>query len=1109
MSTSRVLAFRGAVAVLLAAAAISLPSVVQAVGAGPAPRPSVTLTAAVGADTARNVDGQNAMDHDVQMAHMDHIAEANGLTPSNGGACGDWYQFRTATGVHCAKAPMLRNMFTAEQLAEPPVPAAEAAPSKVTCIGNGTDGKRMQLLYARRANKADTYTATAPQMQGWAATIEQTLVLSAKKTGGVRKMRWVTDSSCVPTVLHVTVPNDVTDFSALVSALQDEGYKGVDRKYLVAWDDGDSTAAFCGLGETMPYDTPGSTNPNETQPLGAMFAAIEPNCWRPSVAAHEVMHTLGAVQNSAPHSTKQGHCTDESDIMCYADHSGVVMTQTCPTSQESLYDCNDDDYFNTNPPAGNYLKTHWNPADSGWLDKTGSLGPPGEPQLVQVIPVPAGATVSWTAPAYDGGSAILAYVVTLQPGGRTVTVAAPATTVTIGGLADGTAVTATITAVNASGEGVGTSVGPVTPAPTVPLLTGAGTDLESITRAPGGALYGTTGDSIVKIAADGTRTTVVHGTPPTSGRIPENTLPLDTPVSAVSAAVAPNGDLYWFDAGTSTIRRLSAGRVNSVAGNGTFATSGDGGPATSASIRPHFLAINPVDSAVFFTDESRVVRRFTVGGTITTVAGIAGGGTASAGDGGPATSATFVNPNGLAIDGSGTVYVADRSAHRIRRFTVGGTIATAIGDGTTTYQGGSPVPATSGSPYPMYMDWSPEQGLVSDMFGMERRLVGANLVELAGIPSGGATSSSTLAPQFSFVALGSTAGVVWSGSSLYVLLDTGALYRAGPWSSAATATLPIAPPRAPIAASGVSSAKVSWVPAGNGGSPITAYKVTANPGGAVTTVAATALSTTISGLDPNTSYTFTVSGVNAKGTGPASALSNAISPTPPPKYLPFASWSALVTQQYVDLTTKAPSASALSSWVSQLTAGTKTKGDLDDALRKGTENLANVDPVVRVYRAFLGRAPDAGGLKFWIKRKRNVAPAKTYSVTQIATEFTSGSEFKTKYGSLTNRQFVTRIYTDVLGRKADTSGVDFWTRQLDTKKKTKAQVMVGFSESNEYKTKQAQNTDAAVAYAYLLNRAPTVAELADWVTREKAGTTDATLLTELLQGTAYAARFGG
>jgi hypothetical protein len=329
-----------------------------------------------------------------------------------------------------------------------------------------------------------------------------------------------------------------------------------------------------------------------------------------------------------------------------------------------------------------------------------------------------------------------------------------------------------------------------------------------------------------------------------------------------------------------------------------------------------------------------------------------------------------------------------------------------------------------------------------------------------------------------------------------------------------TTTPKLGAPTAVAATAGNKQATVTWTkPTINSGSAITSYIVTPYIGNvAQTPVNASGSGTTkvVTGLTNGTAYTFKVAAVNPQRTGVTSTASSAVTPAAPANpFSPFASWSALVKRQYVDLTTKQPTASQLSSWESQLAGGTKTVGDLDDSLRRGPENLANVDPVVRVYRAFLGRAPDAGGLKFWIARKRNVAPAKTWTVTQIATDFTKSNEFKTKYGSLTNRQFVTRIYTDVLGRAADTSGVNYWTAKLDSKAKTKAQVMVGFSESGEYKTKQAQNTDVAVAYIYLLGRAPTPGEAADWVARQKGGTTHAVLLTELLEGNAYRTHITG
>lgn len=221
-------------------------------------------------------------------------------------------------------------------------------------------------------------------------------------------------------------------------------------------------------------------------------------------------------------------------------------------------------------------------------------------------------------------------------------------------------------------------------------------------------------------------------------------------------------------------------------------------------------------------------------------------------------------------------------------------------------------------------------------------------------------------------------------------------------------------------------------------------------------------------------------------------------------WAPFASWTALVKRQYLDLTGAQPNSIVVGSWVSRLADGSATAGDLVEALRRGSDNTKNVDPVARLYRAFLGRTPDAGGLRFWVGRKR----AGTWTVTKMADSFATSSEFTRTYGKLTNRAFVTRIYTDVLGRAADTSGVNYWTGTLDAKTRTRGQVMVGFSESSEYKRKQAENTDVAVAYVFLLGRSPSASEVTDWVDRQKSGTSAVTLAQELLDSPGYAAHVG-
>ena len=325
----------------------------------------------------------------------------------------------------------------------------------------------------------------------------------------------------------------------------------------------------------------------------------------------------------------------------------------------------------------------------------------------------------------------------------------------------------------------------------------------------------------------------------------------------------------------------------------------------------------------------------------------------------------------------------------------------------------------------------------------------------------------------------------------------------GPLSSASTpvtAAGPATPPTDATATAGNGRAIITWhAPASDGSSPITKYLITPFIGTTAqpnVTSTGTGTSRVVLNLTNGTTYTFKVSAQNAFGPGARSIATAAVTPQP---YAPFNSWAAFVPRQYLDLTSVAPANAALDQWVGSLIQGTVTRGDLIDALRLGHDNTANVDPVARLYRAFLGRAPDAGGLRFWINRKR----AGTWSVTRMADSFAGSNEFKTKYGSLTNKAFVTRIYTDVLARTADSSGVTYWTSKLDRKVKTRGQVMVGFSESNEYRRKQRENTDVAIAYTYLLGRVPTPAETDDWVTRQKAPTPQADLANELLDSSKY------
>jgi len=126
-------------------------------------------------------------------------------------------------------------------------------------------------------------------------------------------------------------------------------------------------------------------------------------------------------------------------------------------------------------------------------------------------------------------------------------------------------------------------------------------------------------------------------------------------------AVDAAGDLYISDPGNSDVRMVSAatGIITTVAGNGTAASSGDGGPATSAAIySPQELAVDGAGNLYIASPTAGLVRKVDAGtGIISTVAGN-GIPYGTSGDGGAATSAE-VNPDGLAVDNAGNLYIAN------------------------------------------------------------------------------------------------------------------------------------------------------------------------------------------------------------------------------------------------------------------------------------------------------------------------------------------------------------------------------------------------------------------------------------------------------------------
>jgi hypothetical protein len=190
--------------------------------------------------------------------------------------------------------------------------------------------------------------------------------------------------------------------------------------------------------------------------------------------------------------------------------------------------------------------------------------------------------------------------------------------------------------------------------------------------------------------------------------------------------------------------------------------------------------------------------------------------------------------------------------------------------------------------------------------------------------------------------------------------------------------------------------------------------------------------------------------------------------------LPFKSLDAFIDQQYRDFRLRPATASEKTTLRNQLRAGTTNPAIVVQQLIDGPDWAGKQSPVIRLFRAYFKRLPDLGGLNYWTNKSR----AGT-RIGVISSNFAGSNEFKTKYGNTSNRKFVELVYENVLGRPGDAGGLASWTRKLDQRVKTRGEVMIGFSESNEYKNKTAREVSIVNLYTGLFRFVPSQAQIDD------------------------------
>jgi uncharacterized protein (TIGR03437 family) len=218
-------------------------------------------------------------------------------------------------------------------------------------------------------------------------------------------------------------------------------------------------------------------------------------------------------------------------------------------------------------------------------------------------------------------------------------------------------------------------------------------------------------------------------------------------------AVDPSGNVYIADQVNLRVRMVApSGTITTIAGNGTSGYSGDGSAATSAELS--YTAAVAVDSSgnVFVSDAGNdVVRKFTSGGTITTVAGDNANGVGYSGDNDKATLAQLNLPLGVAVDSAGNLYIADSNNNAVRKVSTSGTITTVAGNTLSGYlgDGGLATSAILQGPRAVALDAAGNLYIADSINHVVRKVTtGGTITTIAGTgEAGGFSGDGGLATQ--------------------------------------------------------------------------------------------------------------------------------------------------------------------------------------------------------------------------------------------------------------------------------------------------------------------------------------------------------------------------
>ncbi|MCK5728259.1 MAG: DUF4214 domain-containing protein [Methylococcales bacterium] len=159
-------------------------------------------------------------------------------------------------------------------------------------------------------------------------------------------------------------------------------------------------------------------------------------------------------------------------------------------------------------------------------------------------------------------------------------------------------------------------------------------------------------------------------------------------------------------------------------------------------------------------------------------------------------------------------------------------------------------------------------------------------------------------------------------------------------------------------------------------------------------------------------------------------------------------------------------------WVKQIDAKLLNPAEVTGGFLQSTEYIESVSPIVQLYYAAFGRAPQTKGLLFWQQQFSTGT-----SIEKISQEFIASDEFQAKYAHVSTKEtYFNELFQNIFERSASDSGRAYWLNQFDNGLSL-SDIVLGFSKSPEFKALHKAEIDITLKYYGILNTQPTQFEI--------------------------------